>query len=383
MLAVLVEIFSTFGFMNKQIHLSSGNHRDMDVVFVMFERDEKLIVALKSLGNARWSATLRKWYIPQSAFDLTKMQKAMGNLAVIDAEQLSKNHEERQVEKAVHIPADIQTGLAEFKKWLLHKRYSDHTIKTYVEAAKSFLVFIQPKPAPQATNSDMVRYVNEYILKNKLSFSYQNQVVNACKLYFREVIHSRLDVDKLERPRREHKLPNVLAKKEIKAILDAPTNTKHRAMLSLIYACGLRRSELLNLKPQDIDSKRHLLIIRNAKGRKDRVVPISDKLIEMLREYYKMYKPATWLFEGQQAGAQYSEESLAKVLKNALSLCKIKKPVTLHWLRHSYATHLLESGTDLRYIQELLGHKSSKTTEIYTHVTQKSIQQIRSPFDDL
>ena len=140
---------------------------------------------------------------------------------------------------------------------------------------------------------------------------------------------------------------------------------------------------MLNLKSKDVDSKRHLLIIRNAKGFKDRVVPISEKLIEMLRAYYKKYKPKIWLFEGQKIGEQYSEESLAKVLKNALTLCNIKKPVTLHWLRHSYATHLLESGTDLRYIQELLGHKSSKTTEIYTHVSQKSIQQIRSPYDDL
>jgi len=154
-------------------------------------------------------------------------------------------------------------------------------------------------------------------------------------------------------------------------------------MLSLMYACGLRRSELLNLKPQNIDSKRHLLIIRNAKGRKDRVVPISDKLIEMLREYYKEYKPKVWLFEGQKAGEPYSETSLQKVLKIALAEAGNKKPVTLHWLRHSYATHLLESGTDLRFIQELLGHKSSKTTEIYTHVTEKSLQKIKSPFEDL
>ena len=126
-----------------------------------------------------------------------------------------------------------------------------------------------------------------------------------------------------------------------------------------------------------------MLIIRNTKGYKDRQVPISDKTIEMLREYYKMYRPKVWLFEGQKSGEKYSEESLAKVLKHAVNKANIRKPVTLHWLRHSYATHLLESGTDLRYIQELLGHKSSKTTEIYTHVSQKSLQKIKSPFDYL
>jgi integrase/recombinase XerD len=154
-------------------------------------------------------------------------------------------------------------------------------------------------------------------------------------------------------------------------------------MLSLIYACGLRRSELLNLKISDVDSKRRVLLIRNSKGYKDRQVPISDKTIGMLREYYKSYKPRIWLFEGQTVGKKYSERSLEQVLKHALEKANISKPVTLHWLRHSYATHLLEAGTDLRYIQELLGHKNSKTTEIYTHVSQKSLQKIKSPFDDL
>jgi integrase/recombinase XerD len=154
-------------------------------------------------------------------------------------------------------------------------------------------------------------------------------------------------------------------------------------MLSLIYACGLRRSELLHLKPTDVDSKRGLLIVKQSKGNKDRVVPLSEKTISMLREYFISYKPKIWLFEGQVKGEQYSEKSLQSVLKQSVEKAKIRKPVTLHWLRHSYATHLLESGTDLRYIQELLGHKSSKTTEIYTHVSTQSIQKIRSPFDEL
>lgn len=154
-------------------------------------------------------------------------------------------------------------------------------------------------------------------------------------------------------------------------------------MLSLIYACGLKRSELLNLTLKDIHSNRNLLIVRQSKGKKDRVVPIGDKLIELLRAYYKSYRPKTWLFEGQNGECKYSERSLELVLKKSVHIVKINKPVTLHWLRHSYATHLLESGTDVRYIQELLGHNSSRTTEIYTHVSQKSIQQIRSPFDDL
>jgi integrase/recombinase XerD len=192
-----------------------------------------------------------------------------------------------------------------------------------------------------------------------------------------------MEVDFIQRPRREKRLPNVLSKNEVKSILEAPTNLKHRAMLSLIYACGLRRSELLNLTLKDILSDRNLLFIRQSKGKKDRVVPISIKLIEMLRDYYKAFKPKTWLFEGQEVGEKYSERSIQLVLNQAVEKAKIVKPVSLHWLRHSYATHLLESGTDLRYIQELLGHSSSRTTEIYTHVSTRNLQQIRSPFDDL
>lgn len=187
----------------------------------------------------------------------------------------------------------------------------------------------------------------------------------------------------MHRPKRPKLLPNVLSKEEVKAILNVLKNNKHSAMLSVIYACGLRRSELLNLKPSHVDSNRKLLIIKQSKGRKDRIVPISDKLIEMLRNYYLEFKPKTWLFEGQLENTKYSERSLEEVLKKSIKLAGINKPVSLHWLRHSYATHLLENGTDLRFIQELLGHNSSKTTEIYTHVSTKSLQNIKSPFDDL
>ena len=172
-------------------------------------------------------------------------------------------------------------------------------------------------------------------------------------------------------------------REEIKQILNAHGNIKHKAMLSLIYSCGLRRSELLNLKLTDIDSKRGLVIIRQAKGKKDRIAPLSVKVLELLRNYYMAYKPTFWLFEGQNKQSRYDERSLASVLKQALAKCKLTKPVSLHWLRHSYATHLLENGTDLRYIQEILGHSSSRTTEIYTHVSNKNIQNISSPFDNL
>lgn len=306
--------------------------------------------------------------------DRLSIQKQKENYLAIDLKNKEIAEEGKQL---------IENLMILFRKWLTHRRYSLSTIDTYSEAVRLFLKYTCPKPPDEVVVEDMVSFVNEYIIANELSYSYQNQVINGCKLFFKEVIKSQLDVEKFERPRREHKLPNVLSKEEIKAILRALKNQKHKAMLSLIYACGLRRSELLNLRLTDVDSKRGVLKILNSKGKKDRNVPISENIIQMLRDYYNLEKPITWLFEGQKKGAKYSASSLSEVLDNAVTKANIKKPVTLHWLRHSYATHLLEAGTDLRFIQELLGHSSSKTTEIYTHVSTKSLQKIKSPFDDL
>ena len=331
-------------------------------IAVYFEKNAELIVRIKRLSGSRWSQTLGVWHLLDTVENRTRFHL---------------------VPLSYSFPSE--EGIEQIKKyiqWLSSKRYSPNTIKTYSEALKSFLIFYREKAITEITNEDVVIYNNEYILKNNLSSSYQNQIVNAIKLFFTTIRETKIEIDKIHRPKRSKLLPNVLSKEEVKLILNAHNNIKHITMLSLIYSCGLRRSELLNLKPADIDSKRGIVIIRQGKGKKDRIVPLSVKILEMLREYYSICRPKIWLFEGQ-SGGHYSEQSLQSVLKQALAKTKIKKPVTLHWLRHSYATHLLESGTDLRYIQELLGHNSSKTTEIYTHVSTKNLQQIKSPFDDL
>ncbi len=216
-----------------------------------------------------------------------------------------------------------------------------------------------------------------------LSSSYQNQIVNAIKLYFNIIKETAIVIEKIHRPKQGKVLPNVLSKEEVKAILCAHSNLKHKVKLSLIYSCGLRCGELLAFQPHHIDSKRNIVLLKKSKGKKYRIVPLSSKILEMLREYFIIHKPKTYLFEGQKEGLPYDARSLQQVLKQASSKARISKPVTLHWLLHSYATHLLKNGTDLRYIQELLGHNSSKTTEIYTYVSTKNIQQIKSPFDDL
>ncbi|MDN3585111.1 tyrosine-type recombinase/integrase [Pedobacter aquatilis] len=339
-------------------------HKGENRIAVYFEKNEALINRFKQLSGAKWSNSLKVWHLPNN---LTYRK-----LFKIEPKQKSDKNN-----------LETATQINEFICWLKSKRYSENTIKTYTDAINVFLNYFTDKSSTAINNNDVINFTNEYILKNNLSASYQNQIVNAIKLFFSIVHNTVIDISKIHRPKHQKTLPNVLSKEEIKAILNAHVNIKHRAMLSLIYACGLRRSELLNLKPLDVDSKRCILIIRQAKGKKDRITPLSEKILMLLRAYYKFYRPEKWLFEGQIAGEQYSEQSLQSVLKQALEKVGQKKPVSLHWLRHSFATHLLEAGTDLRYIQELLGHSSSRTTEIYTHVSTQSIQKIKSPFDDL
>ena len=355
---------------------------DTEFIRLQFNYDREFIQLVKAFPGSYWMASERNWVIPFLKETLDQINQRFEGRAELHYTDQRLLPIEKEIKQDSH-NRKREKSLDEFKSYLLSKRYSENTIKTYVEALDCFFTFFQEKAIEELDHKDLVFFNNQYILARGYSASYQNQVINAVKLYYSKFSNQNMEIDFLHRPRREKRLPNVLSKQEVRSILEAPVNLKHRAMLSLIYGCGLRRSELLGLKPQDIQSDRNLLFVRQSKGKKDRVVPLSDKLIELVRAYYKAYKPKIWLFEGQESGEKYSERSIQLVLKQALSKTNIQKPVSLHWLRHSYATHLLESGTDLRYIQEILGHSSSKTTEIYTHVSQKNIKLIRSPFDDL
>lgn len=378
--------------MLKKIEVKTLVYKNEQRLALYFPYNEELVGLIKTFPDAAWSNSNKCWHIANSRNNMRELFQVFKGKAYLDTTTIFSNEEKTKKEvELVSEKVTLETTLTnqhiekltQFKDWLNSRRYSPNTIKTYTEALRTFLRFYNNKPLNEINNQDLIKFNNEYILKNGYSSSFQNQVVNAIKLFFKKIENTQLEIELIHRPKRQKQLPNVLSKEEIKAILEASTNLKHKAMLSLIYACGLRRSELLNLKPADVDSKRKLLIIRQSKGKKDRITPISEKIIELLREYFKIYKPNTWLFEGQNANEKYSETSLQKVLKQSLQKVGNKKPVTLHWLRHSYATHLLESGTDLRYIQELLGHNSSKTTEIYTYVSTKNLQNIKSPFDDL
>jgi len=277
---------------------------------------------------------------------------------------------------------DKQKACEQYRRWMLQHRYADQTIKTYVSMLIVFFSHYAEKAIDKISLKDIEDFNYYFIIQKGFSASYQNQMINAIKLFYLKMLGIKMELKGLERPRKGSYLPQVLSKEEVSGLLRGSKNIKHKAILSLIYSAGLRRSELINLRVSDIDSKRMLIKIKNSKGAKDRVVGLSKKVLTLLREYYQLYKPKYYLFEGQQGG-QYSGTSINNIFKHAKLHAGIKAAGGVHMLRHSFATHLHESGYDIRIIQELLGHKSSKTTEIYTHISTKSIQKVISPFDDI
>lgn len=269
------------------------------------------------------------------------------------------------------------------RKELRLRNYAHKTAKSYLSCLRSFVKYIHPRHPRDIGESDIRDYLLYLIETKSLAAATVNQVFNALRFLYVELYKMSFAIRDLPRPRKDRKLPVVISQEEMKPIFEAIDNMKHRIILMLTYSAGLRVGEVVKLKPEDIDGNRRLIHIRGAKGKKDRYTILSETILEGLREYWKLYKPKTWLFEGQYEGKPINIRSVQKVFERAVTKANIRKDVSVHSLRHAFATHLLESGVDLRYIQELLGHSSSKTTEIYTHVSKKSIGTIRSPLDNI
>lgn len=264
-----------------------------------------------------------------------------------------------------------------FRKILNIRNYSESTVDNYSNALIQFNKW--HKSGIELDKNILFNYV-EYMKAFDKSYSYIKNSIMALRLFSELVLGKKLNNDYLKGIKRKSKLPDVLGIEEVKRVLDSIDNIKHKAIISLIYSCGLRISECINLKISDIDSSRMLIKIIQGKGKKDRYVQLSTKLLLLLREYYKEYKPKTHLFQGQFKD-EYSAKSIQNVLKRALIKCNITKQITVHSLRHSFATHLIEQGTDIRIVQEILGHKDIRTTQIYTHISSARISKVNNPFD--
>ncbi len=383
----------TFEFLKvnmRTISLMPMQHKGKAAYKLDFVLDDTLKEIIKPLPYVKWSATHKCFYAFSDDITFKALYKQLRDLKLfVDYSQIQKPRvfpvTVAKVSKPLNLPQLSETtkkDLARFARWMQEKRLAASTVKTYQAVTALFLQYLELK---RATNPDAVwiqRFNHDYILKGGHSVSYQNQCINGIKKYF---AFKSMEVESMniERPRKEKRLPLVLSKEEIKKIFEATYNLKHRTLLSLIYSAGLRIGEALALRPQDIDRHRMLIHIKMAKGKKDRYTLLSANILQLLETYYRMYKPKIYLFEGQ-FGGPYTSSSAQQVLKKAMGKAGIlKQGITLHSLRHSFATHLLESGTDIRYIQSLLGHNSPNTTMIYTHVSEKGLKNIKNPFDDL
>ena len=264
---------------------------------------------------------------------------------------------------------------------LLHlKNYSDKTEKAYLHHLTLFLDFISSAKISEVDSKDLLHYFNHLKENKNYSYSAMKQALASVRFLFLDVLRKDIDFDFFVKMKKPNNLPNVLTTDEVITIINSISNLKHRAIISTIYSCGLRISEVINLKISDIDSSAMTIKIVNAKGKNDRIVMLSEKLLDLLREYFKQYKPKVYLFEGQ-SGGKYSARSIQQVFNDAVKKAKIRKKVSVHTLRHSFASHLLNAGTDVKFIRELLGHKHLSTTQIYTHITPVSVKKIKSPFD--
>ena len=264
---------------------------------------------------------------------------------------------------------------------LIIKRYSPSTVRTYLTCLKNFFAYFKNHNTETLSKEELLNYF-EYLVQKGYSKSAQNQHINAIKFYYEKYLEKEKQYYFIDRPIKDKKLPVVMSKEEVQQLLNQVHNLKHKTILILIYSCGLRISELINLKIKDIDSKRMLIQIRNSKGNKDRQVQLTNQILVLIKKYYKSYFPKEFLFNGMHGG-KYSSASIQKIIKRMALRAGIRKNITPHTLRHSFATHLLEDGIDIRYIQTILGHSNIQTTQIYTHVSSKHLKNIKNPTDDM
>jgi integrase/recombinase XerD len=290
----------------------------------------------------------------------------------------------RETMERTNLDSGERPGLLETVRQEMRLRnYSPKTTKAYLSCLRIFIRHIRPKHPREATDSDLRAFLLFLIEREQYASATINQVINALRLLYVDLYEKPMVLGKLPRPKKERKLPVVLSEGEVRRLFGSLSNLKHKAMLMLVYSAGLRVGEVVRLHWEDLDEERGMMHIRGGKGKKDRYTILSGIVVQTLQRYWKVYQPREWLFEGESTGKPYSVRSAEQVFKKGARLAGISKDVSIHSLRHAFATHMLEQGTDLRYVQDLLGHESVKTTEIYTHVSRLKIARLRSPIEEL
>ena len=403
------------------IYLKHLWHCHADCIGIFFTKSQLLSNIIKEIPAVKWSQTHQCWWLPLSEVNYNLLKSTISTTAALDTSDLKTFLEKRnqlkeaiitrkepgQSVKKIILPVPqqkeeqittIQAGqvinpnqiaiinahiLPAMEQQLKLKGYSNSTLKTYLNEVGIFLKTIKTHSADEFT----VERLRDYLLycseKLRLTENTLHSRINGLKFYYEQVLKREKFFWNIPRPKKGMQLPKVLSKEEMIRLIKAIENIKHKTMIMLGYACGLRVSEITAIELKDIDEERRLLFICRAKGKKDRVVGLSPVMIVMLREYKMKYTPAKYLFEGQQKGSTYSTRSLEAIIKAAKEKAGIRKAGSMHMLRHSFATHLLDKGTDVVFIQKILGHNDIKTTLRYLHVTNKDMINILSPLEDI
>jgi len=388
------------------VTLKAFVHRNQECIGIYFRDTKELHTAIRKLPGIKWSQTNKCWWLPLQQESVTAIKKAAGSNAEIDSSQLKNYLQKRKLvtatltnteNKAAPSKATLAAApvyklseenlqaLQQFIQQLKLKAYSPSTIRTYRNEFLQLLQLLKTKPVHQLNQDDIKRYLVYAMEKEGISENTAHSRLNALKFYFEQVLGRERFFWEIPRPKRPYLLPKLLNEDEIRRLFNALENKKHKAMLFTAYSAGLRVSEIAGLKINAIDSKRMQILVANAKGKKDRYVNLSPVLLDILRSYISTYrpKPVCYLFESETTGKAYPSRTIQQIFTNAKNKAGIIKTVGIHSLRHSFATHLLEKGTDIKYIKDLLGHFSIKTTERYLHVSKQQLVNIISPFDDL
>lgn len=355
--------------------------KNIDSIQLHFKYNDKLLTIIRGLNKFKWSNSRKCWHatFTQSTLKLIR-QSFEGITTLVEDESLYTAPKLKKIKVDRKLSKENRVVLDSFIKYLEGRRYSRSTIETYSVFIGDFLEYLKEKSITDTTNRDVELFIEDVFIPKKYSISTHRQFVSAIKLFKVFFPECNIEEVNLIRPKKSKHLPTVLSQQEILMILQYTKNLKHRAVLALLYSSGLRIGELLNLELANIDVHRFQLVVKNSKGRKDRNVNMAESFIPLLNNYIQTYGPERYFVEGKPS-KKYSAESIRKFLKKSCELAKIRKKVTPHTLRHTYATHLLENGTDIRLIQTLLGHSKPETTMIYTHVSTQSLDRITSPLD--
>lgn len=393
------------------IQLKAISHRGATRIALYFTFQSALQTAVRKINGIRWSQTKKCWWLPFDKENYLRIMQSLQSIARIDDSSIRNMFVQEPVySKTTGIPvAGNRTiyspmpglkvtaptnsriyeinkdALTKMKQQLILKSYSPSTIRTYMNEMGQFLQALKSEAADSFPVNRIKAYLQYCFEQLELSENTLHSRINALKFYYEQVLGRDRFFWEVPRPKKPQLLPKLLNEDEIRRLFNALTNKKHKAMLFTAYSAGLRVSEVVHLKIADIDSKRMQIFVERAKGKKDRYVNLSPLLLDILRRYVKEYKPRprVFLFESEQTFTAYPIRTVQQIFTNAKHKAGIGKAVGVHSLRHSFATHLLDKGTDIRYIKDLLGHFNIKTTERYLHVSKKQLVNIISPFDDL